>query len=151
MTSEEAAEAKKFLIDLQVAMFRESVAYNNVIIGAGYVAVFTLWHFAKDRLGAMAANCSVILLGLSMVSYIGWTTLNMVRLWRARFQFPAQLAGLEGPAFVARYRELESDHQRSSFGWYMKAWAIVVAFAVLTAFAALAIMIWTCAWNLAAL
>ena len=82
----EIEQVRKFLIDIQAALFKESISFNSAVIGAGYVATFTLWHFAKDYLSPAASNWAIVLLGLSMLAYMGWTVLNMVRLWVARFR-----------------------------------------------------------------
>lgn len=80
------------LIANQASLFEKSQAYNNVILTLGYAGMFAIWNFIRDQMDPWDMKLIALLIGSSLVLFIGWTIFQMVLIARAAVAHSAVLA-----------------------------------------------------------
>lgn len=141
----ELFEAQKELLN---KIFEQAQAYTNMILAAGYAGAFAIWALVKDELSSGQTLWSALLLSTSLISFVVWELLGMVV--RSRSLIGIAKAVNDAENFQLRMAE----HQKSESLWaarYARIWVATVSVSVLTAFAAMAILVLAFVTNLVAL
>lgn len=133
------------LVAAQKELLHESVqaasSYTNVIMVAGFAALFTLWvQMTGPETGKFAPLTSYvagILLFVSVLSFIGWEVFGMIV--RSMVNFELAKAVNDAPRFEAhirRHREKMATLSRR----LLPAWIVVLAIALLFGLASFRVM-----------
>jgi hypothetical protein len=144
-TQDELDRLVKYFSDTQSAAFSQTAAYTNLTIGAGYAGAFALWNIVKGTLTPTASNWIVLLLGVSLVTFISWNTFQMIWFALERLKYHDKLKGIVGVAIIGAYQDLESQTRRKLENQYLPLWVVVVTVCISTASIGMSVLLFNCA------
>lgn len=84
--------------------------YSTVIIGAGYAGFFALWNMVDKSLAPWAHALSGILIGLSLLLFVGWETTKMI--WTSVEHVRLQKLLVDGTLTWPAFQEALKTHGR---------------------------------------
>lgn len=145
MDDDERQKVQNFLIQVQSSLYDSGAAYTNLISLGGYAGAFAIWSFVKADLSLRATLLIAILLGISLVAFVGWNVHQMIWIALQRFKYSAKLQGLSGQDFINKYQQLEEATKTAAFGWLMRMWIVVLIIAISTALLAFLLLFFNCA------
>jgi len=126
-----AARAQQAIIEIGSAQFDRAAAYTNVIVVAGYVGAFSIWAFVAPHLSKHATAAIAILLGASLLAFIGYEVYKMVSVAR---QFAPQAAllrqSLPAKKFLAELERLQLEEKKFSLTTLYTVWTVVLVICV---------------------
>jgi hypothetical protein len=107
-------------IQAQEQSFQKSEAYSKTIITLGYAGLFGIWAFVKDHLSHRAVLTTALLVGFSLLIYIGWEVWLMI--WRTRLHDRFNRAIKDHPANPSKaisdfVEQMRADQIRSTPVW----------------------------------
>jgi hypothetical protein len=134
------------LVAAQKDVLRESMAaatsYTNVIMVAGYAALFALWvQMAGDEPGKftrLTSFAAAIFLSLSVLAFVGWEIFGM--LVRSKVNIALARAVNNPPEFESNMRD-HREKMASLMRYLHPAWVVVISLAAGGALIAFGIML----------
>lgn len=138
----------KFYSDLQSQVFSQAVAYNNVVIGAGYAGAFALWNIVKGDLSVQASRWVVITLGISLLAFIAWNVFTMIWIAIERSAYGEATKGKTGEAYIAAFKRAESDTRDRYYRIYRQAWLVDLVVTIVTGSIGVSVLLWNVAAKL---
>ena len=142
-TEAEYAAYAKSLTEMNAGLYNAAAAYTNLVTAGGYAGAFAVWNFVQPHLSPTARMWIALLLGVSLTVFVSWNVFTMIYIALERMKFSGKLQGLEGRNYMARHEELEAG-LKAFQPWFVRAWGISVTFTVLTAGAAMILLICNC-------
>jgi MFS family permease len=117
--------------------------YTAVIIFGGYAGFFAIWQLTKEYLSKEQALWSAIFILTSLLSFILFEVFKMVlvtsQVLKQRKVLDAPEIRSDPQKLLAALQGLEKA-QKPSFRWFIVAWSVVVAVALMTALAGTAVL-----------
>jgi hypothetical protein len=119
------------LVSAQKELLKESMAaagnYANVIMVAGYAALFTFWSQSRDFFTPMTSFSAAIALAVSVLAFVGWEVFGMIV--RARINIGISKAVGNPARFEQLMLSVSEDTARTTRTLY-PAWLTAIAVAV---------------------
>src|SRR5262249_9147661 len=137
-------------IAIHSAVYSNAIAYSNVIIVAGYGAIFAIWGFTKDYLAPWNAQLVACLLVSSIGVYVAFEIYKMIIIGFSIMSFNRVLRPNMGVEAVQKAIDdhNKGDQRRSvSFG---RVWLPVLILTISTGFGAGGLLAWNFIANLVA-
>lgn len=131
------ANLEQRLLAFQSQLFDKAASYNNIVISFGYAGFFAIWNFVSTDLHSWDTAVIAVLLGSSLLVFIGWTlTIAFLNSFSTR-----KLAAVYTKEFESKDEKLEAialeEEQISRKHMkLLKAWFVVFFFTVTTGFLA---------------
>lgn len=133
------------------AAYDKASAYANIIILAGYAAIFTTWSLTKDYLPENAAMTIAMMIGLSLFVFCGWEVFKMIHNGNELNATAKILVkGLPPKQFASEIKKLEIEHQKQAMRM-CQWWYGILAVTVSLGFGGALILFYNFAANLLAL
>lgn len=130
------------LVDAQKSLMHEtmksSMNYANVIMLAGYAALFTLWSQSRTDLTPATSLAAGIFLAVSVLSFVGFEVFGMMQ--RAKFMMSIGKAVSDPDRFEERMRAVQDD-QQNLLRRLAPIWKFALTVAVTFALAAFVILL----------
>lgn len=126
------------------ASFEKAMAYSNVIITLGYAALFTILNYTKENIGHRAFIVTCVLIGISILFYVGFTIYSMIyNIREIKYQIPlTQINEVEKFQVEEVIYQIRCAHRLKA---HVKVWQITFIISVVTGIAAALIII---GWNI---
>jgi len=136
------------IIKMHSGVFAGAMAYTNLIIIAGYGAMFAIWNFTNAHLTPWTTQAVATLLVVSIGFFVGFEIFKMVSNARAILSF----SRLTKPGM--HYQELskslgdhtKGDHRRAAR--LAVVWVPVLAACIITGYGAGILLVWNFVSNL---
>lgn len=125
--------------DFFSGLYENARHYTNAVIGTGYAAFFATWGFTRDYLSAEVELLSILLVLLSLASFVGWEVWSNVKNALALRKVGKTLT--EAPAGEAGERLVRygQDRQRRDVE-ALKWWGISASVSIIAAVLALLLL-----------
>lgn len=131
-----SVELTKAIIDSQSVMFDKAAAYNNIVTTLGYAGFFAVWQTIRSEMKPWDNTLIAILLGVSLLLFVGWNILTMVVNSKRSIKIGRALSSSEDPdVLLIRYRQAEADANVITLRYYAN-WQWIFMLALFTGFLA---------------
>jgi hypothetical protein len=114
----------EFYSNITAGNFKDAVAYNQVIIGAGYAGAFALWNMAKGYIPPAGSLWVVSSLGISLFLFIMWNVFSMAWLALNAQTYHQQTEGKKGEEYITAFKRAERMIRRRHREVFMPIWKI---------------------------
>lgn len=143
MTEEEAAErAKERIIEIQSRIYERGMAYTNLIMIAGCASAFAIWNITRPQLPPATTIVVATFLGLSLIVFVFFEVYKMAVMTSHFYKFGRTLAAAKSSNdFLVRHAAFEKNLHENSMA-FKYAWIFCLWFCVITALAALTILVY---------
>ncbi|MBX9464091.1 MAG: hypothetical protein KL840_14220 [Aquamicrobium sp.] len=124
----------KVLIDVTSAGYERGTAYTNVLMLAGYAGIFGIWSFTKDHLTETASLTVALLVGLSLMFFVGWELAKMIHGSFHVSKMTKLISGNKSPGDF--FTELEKTQTEAKVAqlWFGRAWFVILAVTIIPGF-----------------
>lgn len=123
-------------IKINAATYSSAMAYTNLIIIAGYGAMFTVWSFTKAFLSPWIAQTAAILLIVSIGIFIGFEVFKMWSAARSMMSFTRTIgSGTTPHGFMAALTAHQTRDQRRAV-MLTRVWVPVLVACLVTGYGA---------------
>lgn len=129
-------EQKEVLIEIEAAVFGNSVAYTTVVIFGGYAALFTVWTQTRDFLSPTNASWVGLLTGVSLAAFVALEVFRMIVKSVELMKVRSLLSESNPAQFRDRYNALQAASNRFNRQVLLPVWIAALAITVLTGFGA---------------
>lgn len=133
---------QKIIGEIQGRSFKDAATYVNVIVIAGYAAIFTIWSNVKAIVSPMEIASVAALLLFSIVVFVAFELTKMIILSLSMRRNVA--AAMRDPMiedYLSKLIEAEQTGMQR-MGIFMKAWPLVLALTILPALTAAVVLFW---------
>lgn len=131
------ANMEQRLLSFQSQLFDKAANYNNIVISFGYAGFFAIWNFVSNDLHAWDTSLIAVLLGSSLLVFIGWTLtiafLNSFSTRRIAAVYSKEFENKEEKIEAIAFEEELINRQHMKL---QKVWFFVFFFTVATGFLA---------------
>lgn len=103
--AESARKIKELLIEVQSAAYGYATTYTTVVIFGAYAALFTVWSHSKEALSESETARVAMLMGISVIAFVGFEVLKMLVTSREFMRIRALLVNEHPPAVFLEKRE----------------------------------------------
>lgn len=142
-TDQERQEAvKKYMLEVSSKVFERAVAYTNVIMVAGYAALFAIWAYTKDSLPKKAVICIATMILISLCAFIMFEVFKMITSSRQFFaNRKIALSDLATDKFFENLKTVQKNEAKYLF-WLMPIWYVTLVIAIVPAFGAAGLLLY---------
>lgn len=129
----EMEERRNFIFDLTTHSYSQAQAYTNLVIGAGYVAFFSIWATVYQDISIVSKVWSIIPFIISAMIFVFWEVCKMVftaRLLRQQINLTNVQDPVKFSQAIARYKQ----KQAISEGVQARIWVYVLIATIIPAF-----------------
>ena len=129
------------MIKVASALYDKAVAYTNVIILAGYAALFTVWSTMKAKMSHAEMLVAAFCITFSLVFFVFWEVTKMIVNSKS---LTGLLNVLKAPPqeFDQRLAELQKADQRLNIK-LLRFWIVILVFTVVPGLIAAAVLLWS--------
>jgi hypothetical protein len=140
-----AEKMTETLVKIISSSYDKAIAYNNVVIIAGYATFFAIWGATKPALTHWISIASALLMVLSATVFVLFELFKMVQSSRTLMQLQAiavdENARKDPEVFQSKMNTFETL-QRSASLRFVRVWVAVLVITVSTAVAAIALLLY---------
>lgn len=139
----DAERARSIMVDTAMKVFDRAVAFNNIVIFAGYAGAFTIWNFTREHMSKYAEVSIALLLTVSVATYVFFEVFKMLSTTRSVLR-QTELMKRKLPAvqFLDEWEKLDKQIHRETMNVTLPIWRVALITCVTTAAAAIAICLW---------
>lgn len=133
------------LVKILSSSYDKAIAYNNVVIVAGYATFFALWGATKPALTQWVSITSALLMVSSATVFVLFELFKMVQSSRTFLRLHS-IAGDDNArkdpeVFQSKVKAFEASQRMDSLS-FLRVWVVVLGFTVSTAVVAIAFLVY---------
>lgn len=129
-------------------VFSNAMAYTNLVIIAGYGAMFTVWSFTNDHLAPWVSQTVALLLVVSIGVFVGFEIFKMASNARLIFSFNSTLKPGMNPYQITALLDAHNKRANRLAAWQQMVWVPVLGACIVTGYGAGGLLIWNFVCNL---
>jgi hypothetical protein len=95
LAAERVKKSQEFLREFSTVAFDKAIAFNALVMSAGYVGEFALWDRVKADLTYSERMLIIAFLGISLMIYVGWTIKAQWMLSQQQLYFSRMIGALD--------------------------------------------------------
>ncbi len=116
---------KKFILDIVTYSYSQAQSYTNLIVGAGYIAFFSIWSRVYDDLDVTCKVWSIIFMILSVIVFVAWEIGKMI--WVSLVLMKqSQIIGIQDPSIFRQELEFFENKNKCLQNIQLRVWVYVL-------------------------